>query len=56
MTAAGADWEVNAYGGTVHAFTNPKASDVRAGTAYEARADQRSHRAMAGFLAEIFAR
>ena len=30
FTAAGADWQLHAYGQTVHAFTNPKAAN-RAG-------------------------
>ncbi len=54
LTAAGADWQIHAYGGTMHAFTNPAARNPAAGTVYDARADSRSRRAMADFLAEAF--
>jgi dienelactone hydrolase len=55
MTAAGADWQVHAYGGTVHAFTNPMANDPAGGTVYSPRAAGRARVAMAAFLAECFA-
>jgi dienelactone hydrolase len=55
MTAAGVDWQVHVYGGTMHAFTNPVANDPAFGTVYQARADARSRHAMESFLAEIFA-
>ena len=55
MTAAGADWQLHAYGGTQHAFTTPGANDAEAGTVYSERADQRSWQAMSNFLAEVFA-
>ena len=54
MTAAGADWQVHAYGNTVHAFTNPAAADREMGTVYSAVADRRSLQAMKNFLAECF--
>ena len=54
MTAAGADWQLHAYGKTMHAFTNPAANDPDFGTVYDAAADRRSWRAMANFLEEIF--
>ncbi|MGB5255932.1 MAG: dienelactone hydrolase family protein [Woeseiaceae bacterium] len=54
MTAAGADWQLHAYGNTVHAFTNPAASDSSRGTVYDAAADRRSWAAMADFLNELF--
>lgn len=53
MTEAGADWQLHAYGGTMHAFTNPEANDPGFGTVYSARADARSWAAMRGFLAEV---
>jgi dienelactone hydrolase len=56
MTDAGADWEVNAYGGTVHAFTNPQANAPEGGVVYQARADRRSRAAMERLLAESFGR
>lgn len=55
MTRAGADWQVHAYGGTVHAFTNPAAYDVARGTLYSATADRRSWQSVQNFLAEVLA-
>ncbi|MDE0626269.1 MAG: dienelactone hydrolase family protein [Bryobacterales bacterium] len=52
LTVGGADWQVHAYGGTMHAFTNPKASSPENGTVYSARADSRSWEAMRDFLGE----
>ncbi|MCG8416461.1 MAG: dienelactone hydrolase family protein [Proteobacteria bacterium] len=54
MTKAGADWQIHAYGGTVHAFTNPEADDPGFGTVYNRAADQRSWIAMKSFFEEIF--
>ncbi|MGI9233930.1 MAG: dienelactone hydrolase family protein [Woeseiaceae bacterium] len=54
MTAAGADWQLHAYGNTVHAFTNPAANDTNRGTVYDAAADRRSWVAMTNFLDELF--
>jgi dienelactone hydrolase len=55
MQRAGADWEVNVYGGAKHGFTNP-AADKRGlpGVGYNAAADRRSWAAMEVFLTEIF--
>lgn len=55
MTDAGADWQLHAYGHTMHAFTNPEANDPDFGTVYNAKADARSWQAMQNFLAELFA-
>ena len=55
LTAAGADWQIHAYGNTVHSFTNPAANNPQMGTAYSPSADRRSHAALLDFLAEIFA-
>ncbi|MSR19310.1 MAG: carboxymethylenebutenolidase [Phycisphaerales bacterium] len=52
MSSAGADWEIVAYGGTQHAFTNPAANDPAFGTVYQARADQRSQARTRDFLRE----
>ena len=49
MSEAGADWQLHAYGHTVHGFTNP----ARAGM-YSPAADARSWQAMQNFLAELF--
>jgi len=54
LTAAGADWQIHAYGHTVHAFTNPEANDPALGAAYNEAADRRSWMALKDFLAEIF--
>ena len=54
MTSLGADWQLHAYGNTVHAFSNPAANDEAFGTVYNATADQRSWAAMRYFLEEIF--
>ena len=54
LTALGADWQLHAYGSTMHAFTNPAAGDSVAGTVYNPAADRRSHAAMQAFLAELF--
>ncbi|MCL7421967.1 MAG: dienelactone hydrolase family protein [Methylobacter sp.] len=54
MTEAGADWQLHAYGHTMHAFTNPVANDPAFGTVYQADADRRSWQAMQNFLAELF--
>jgi dienelactone hydrolase len=53
LTRAGADWQVHLYGGTMHAFTNPKANDPGFGTVYQASADRRSWQAMQNFLREV---
>jgi dienelactone hydrolase len=53
LTQAGADWQIHAYGGTVHAFTNPKANDPNFGTVYQQAADRRSWQSMGNFLEEV---
>jgi dienelactone hydrolase len=54
LTAAGADWQIHAYGNTVHSFTNPEANDPGMGAAYNAAADRRSWAALQDFLQEVF--
>ena len=54
LSAAGAAWQVLAYGGTKHAFTNPSANDPDFGTVYSPDADRRSWQSLQLFLAEIF--
>ena len=54
LTAAGADWQIHAYGNTVHAFTNPAADNPDMGTVYSESADRRSAQALENFLQEIF--
>lgn len=55
MVAAGADWQLNAYGPAVHAFTNPQANDLANGMAYDAGVTRRAWAACDDFLAEVFA-
>ena len=55
MTEAGADWQVHAYGGTMHAFTNPAANDPGFGTVYNPVADKRATQSIQNFFAEVFA-
>ncbi len=55
LTSMGADWQLHAYGHTMHAFTNPGANDPGFGTVYNESADKRSWAAMRNFLAELFA-
>jgi dienelactone hydrolase len=54
LTGGGADWQVHAYGGTVHGFTNPKAADPERGVVYNRVAADRSWRALDRFLQECF--
>ncbi len=54
LSGQGADWQLHAYGNTMHAFTNPQANDPGFGTVYNASADRRSWAAMSNFLTEIF--
>jgi len=54
MSALGADWQLHAYGNTMHAFTNPDANDPDSGTVYDADAHRRSWLAMTNFLDELF--
>jgi dienelactone hydrolase len=53
FTAAGADWQLHAYGHTVHAFTNQAANNRAAGMQYDEAADRRSWHALEEFLAEV---
>lgn len=55
LTRLDFDWQLHAYGHTLHAFTNPAADDPAVGTVYNAAADRRSAVALRQFLSEIFA-
>lgn len=57
MRKAGADWQVIAYGNTVHSFTNPEAgpNSPMPGLAYNATTDKRSWAAMRAHFDEAFA-
>ena len=54
MSAAGADWQMHAYGGTMHAFTNPDANDPGFGAVYNPVADRRATQSIRNFWEEIF--
>lgn len=57
LTESGADWQIHAYGGAGHAFTDVELKGkppLRPGVAYEENADRRSWRAMEDFLSELF--
>jgi len=55
MTAADVDWQLHAYGRTMHAFTNPGANDPGFGAVYNPDADRRATQSVENFLAEVFA-
>lgn len=56
MTHAKVDWQLDVYGHTMHAFTNPLANDPGFGTVYDKKADSRSWIAMQSFFKEVFGR
>jgi dienelactone hydrolase len=53
FTDAGSDWQLHAYGHTVHAFTNPVAHNRSGGMQYDESADRRSWHALEEFLGEV---
>lgn len=53
MTKADADWQLYAYGATMHSFTNPNADNPDFGTVYSASAAKRSIAACKDFLEEV---
>jgi dienelactone hydrolase len=53
FTDAGADWQLHAYGRTVHSFTNPAASNHAGGMVYNEVADRRSWHTFMQFLDEV---
>ncbi len=55
MKRIDADWQLHAYPGVMHAFTNPAADDPGFGTVYDEDADRRSWSEMTRFLAEVLA-
>jgi dienelactone hydrolase len=56
MSDREADWQLLAFGNTVHSFTNPSYSMPEEGVAYEPQAERRSWRALTGLLEELFPR
>lgn len=55
LDEAKADWQIHAYGQTVHAFTNPTANMPENGILYNASAANRSWQAMKNFFSEALA-
>jgi len=55
MTESRADWQIHAYGHTLHAFTNPNANDRAFGALYDAKADRRAWETTVNFLRECLA-
>lgn len=53
LTAAGADWQIHAYGNTRHSFSNPAANKPDRGMVYNAVADRRSWHTLLQFLDEV---
>ena len=54
LTDGAADWQLHAYGNTMHAFTNPEANMPDDGILYVPRAERRALQAMKNFLGEVF--
>lgn len=54
LTRAGADWQLVAYGGTMHAFMAVGVDRPEAGVQYNARSARRAWAAMVAFLTEAF--
>jgi dienelactone hydrolase len=55
LSDAGANWEMNIYGGARHSFTNPYADGYGMdGLAYDEHADRRSWLRMLAFFEDIF--
>ncbi|NNE60363.1 MAG: hypothetical protein HKN35_05700 [Woeseia sp.] len=52
--AAEADWQLHAYGNTMHAFTNPQADDPAHGLRDAPVAERRAWQSMQDFFKEIF--
>jgi dienelactone hydrolase len=55
LSAAGVDWQIHAYGGTAHAFTNPQAQAPEHGMQYNEVAARRAWLSMQQFLTEVLA-
>ncbi len=55
MAAMEADWQLNAYGNAVHAFTNPAAADADGGMLFDPVVERRAWDSMWMFLNEVFA-
>jgi dienelactone hydrolase len=55
LTGAGCDWQIHAFGGTVHGFTNAEADKIgNPAVRYSADATRRSWQMLESFLEELF--
>ncbi|MBA2771936.1 MAG: dienelactone hydrolase family protein [Sphingomonas sp.] len=54
LTEVGADWQIHAYGHTMHGFTNPGATGAIPGVLHNLAAAERSWTAVVNFLEELF--
>jgi dienelactone hydrolase len=55
LTAAKCDWQIHAYGGTGHSFTNPEADDKKNKNIFNEDSARRSTLAAQDLLQEVFA-
>jgi dienelactone hydrolase len=55
MKRVNAEWQLHAYPGVMHSFTNPAANDPGLGTVYNEDADRRSWIEMQRFFEDVFA-
>lgn len=53
LTEAGVDWQIQVYGHTSHAFTNPAANDPKNGMVHNPVVAKRAWQSMQNFLAEV---
>jgi dienelactone hydrolase len=53
LSAAGAEWEIDMYGHTSHAFTNPQANDSARGLMYRKEVSDRAFAKMRAFFGEV---
>jgi dienelactone hydrolase len=54
LTEGGADWQIHAYGDTMHAFMAAVANRPEAGIQYNERTARRVWASLVAFLAEAF--
>ncbi|MFC7291876.1 dienelactone hydrolase family protein [Hirschia litorea] len=55
LKRAECDWQIHAYGGTMHSFMNPDANAPENGTQYNSVADKRAWAAATQLLSDVFA-
>lgn len=54
MTKARVDWQMDIYGHTKHAFTNPQAHEEKMGLVFNEKSSRRSWQSMRNFFEEVF--